>query len=205
MIPQRMLKRWFLLGKAKRRFSAVALFLKASRLETDLSQYFARFAKPNLNSEEAKLLQQNFYLQTSSGRGTDTLSPGPYRDASYTLALYLDQQSQTNICLKSNYLACIGFDVDNSQIIVRQIQGNPGKKEILQLFKWERMLLAILINWAESNEFNQIRIIQAKDSGWYREYEKERSQRMFMHYDVTARRSGFSFDQPSGQYVKSLV
>lgn len=198
------LKRRLLFGKAKRRFCAVSLFSKASWLETDLEQYFARFAKLNLNSEETKLIQQNFCLRTSSGMSSDSLSPGPYRDASYTLALYQGEQTDKNPPEKLNYLSCIGFNVEAGQIVVRQIQGNPGKGEILRLFKWERMLLAILTDWARQSGFSQIKVIQAKDSGWYREYAEERIKRMFMHYDVTAKRSGFSFDQSSGQYVKIL-
>lgn len=197
--------RWLLFGKAKRKFDAINLFSKASWLEMDLDQYFGRFAKPNLNPEETKSLRQNFCLRTSSGMSRDSLSPGPYRDASYTLALYQGEQTGENPPEESNYLACVGFNVETGQIIVRQIQGNPGKGEILRLFKWERMLLAILTDWARQSEFGQIKVIQAKDSGWYREHDKERIKRMFMHYDVTARRSGFSFDQSSGQYIKILA
>ena len=129
---------------------------------------------------------------------------GPYRDASFTIALYGDVLTK-EIPEDSDYLACIGFDADGDKIIVRQIQGNPGKGETLCLFKWERMLLTILTDWARQNGFNQIRVIPAKNSNWFRDCESERAKRMFMHYDVTARRSGFSFDQESGQYFKALA
>lgn len=201
----RWLMRWLLFGKAKKKFDIISLLSKASWFEIDLNQYFTKFTKSNLSPEEAGFLRKEFCLRMSSGKHRDQLSPGPYRDASYTLALYQDKQTGKNPPEESNYLACIGFNIEAGQIIVRQIQGNPGKRASLQLFKWERMLLAILTDWARQSGFDQIRVIQAKNSNWYLEYATERNKRMFMHYDVTARRSGFSFDQSSGQYVKTLT
>mgnify|MGYP001576364223 CR=1 FL=1 len=199
------LPRWLLFGRSKKRHNSLNLFSNISWLEIDLSSYLVKFTKGNFTSEEFKATQQSLCLKTSSGHGRDTLSPGPYRDASYTIALYGGEKTDEKLPEESDYLACIGFDSERDQILVKQIQGNPGKGETLKFFKWERMLLAILTDWAKQNGFNQIRVIQAKDSGWYRKEEEEREQRMFMHYDVTARRSGFSFDQSRGQYVKNLA
>ncbi|MBI2674319.1 MAG: hypothetical protein HYX22_01075 [Candidatus Yanofskybacteria bacterium] len=122
---------------------------------------------------------------------------GPYRDALYTVSLYYRFTNND-----PEYLACIGFDIDDDKIIVKQIQGNQGKGELLGLFKWERMLLSILTDWANESGFKQIRVIQAKNQRWCRN--GDRMKRMYMHYDVTARRSGFNLDQDSGQYIKYI-
>lgn len=193
----------FLFGKLKKRRSALRPFLTISWYDKpDLSQYLQAFSKSPKTSSELK--QKGVRLRVSSGYSIDQLSPGPYRDAAYTIALYINSLTE-EVPKESDYLACIGFDVDRDKVIVRQIQGNSGKRETLCLFKWERMLLAILTDLTKQNGFSQIRVIQAKDSGWFRDKDKERAERMFMRYDVTARRSGFSFDQSSGQYIKVLA
>ena len=195
-------------GKAKTRcealtrYRALQLFTKASWCKTDLNQYLNDFAKSSLGTREKKEFQQNFCLRISTKEhGDPLLYHGLYRDTRYTLALFkYNESSEAN---EYEYLACMGFDVLGDNIIVQQIQGNHGKEKFLCLFKWERMLLAILTDWAKQNGFSQIRVIQAKDTEWYRN--EDRKKRMFMHYDVTARRSGFRFDQTSGQYVKVLA
>ncbi|OGN02377.1 MAG: hypothetical protein A2655_01435 [Candidatus Yanofskybacteria bacterium RIFCSPHIGHO2_01_FULL_43_42] len=201
------IRRWcedlFLFEKPKtRRSTTLQSFLTISWYDRpDLNQYLQSFSKsPKPNDE---LRQKGFRLRVSSGYGKDILSPGPYRDAEYTIALYNNALTK-EVPEKSDYLACIGFDIDGNRVIVKQIQGNPGKGEILCLFKWERMLLAILIDWAKQSSFDQIRVIRAQDQSWYRT-DSERAKRMFMHYDVTARRSGFDFDPNSGEYTKVLA
>ena len=173
--------------KSSRRYRALKPFIKSSWYETDLNQYLASFIKSSLNINDKKSLQQNFCLRMSSDICGDSLHlPKPYRDTRYTLALY-----------KYDELL-----VEERKIVVRQIQGNPGKGETLRLFKWERMLLTILTDWAKKSGFSQIRVIEAKDQNWYRIH---RAKQMFMHYDVTARRSGFAFNQSIGQYIKILT
>ena len=190
--------------KSSRRYRALKPFIKSSWYETDLNQYLASFIKSSLNINDKKSLQQNFCLRMSSDRHRDPLRiPEPYRDTRYTLALYKYDELLVEE-RKYEYLACIGFDTDvlKDYIVVRQIQGNPGKGETLRLFKWERILLTILTDWAKKSGFNQIRVIEAKDQNWYRIH---RAKQMFMHYDVTARRSGFAFNQSIGQYIKILT
>lgn len=194
-------KGWFLFGEAKKRHRALQQFVNTSWCEIDLNPYRKRFRK-STSSEHEDNLKQDLRIRISSGHGEDEQSPGPYRDASYTIALYERNEATKKIPTRDEYLACIGFDVVRNRVIVTQIQGSRGKRKTLSLVKWERMLLAILIDWAKKNKFRQIKVIRAKDQNWYQTH---RAQQMFMHYDVTARRSGFSFDSESNQYVKTLV
>jgi hypothetical protein len=194
-------------GKSKIRYRALQSFTKAEWYETDMNKYLASFAKSSLNAEEKKELQQNFCLRMSDQKHRDPLSlPGPFRDTSYTLALYKYDESLVE-WQKYEHLACIGFDTDvlGNNMVVKQIQGNPGKGKLLRLLKWERMLMAILTDWARISGFGQIKIIQAKDNYWYPNRSSDIKKIMFMHYDVTARRSGFNFDPNKNQYVKILA
>ena len=194
-------------GKNKIRYNALKSFTKTSWYETDLNKYLASFAKSSLDADKKKELQQNFCLRMSAREHRDPLFlPEPYKDACFTLALYkydklLVEEKQYE------YLACIGFDTDvlRDYIVVKQIQGNQGKWKLLCLFKWERMLLAILTDWARKSGFSQIRVIQAKEQTFFKPISEEKTKRMLMHYDVTARRSGFAFNQSIGQYVKVVT
>ena len=145
----------------------------------------------------------------SSDMGCDYRSDGPYRDASYTMALYVENGAGNYMPRREDYLACIGFDViENGRVIkILQIQGAPKKSTELSILKWERMLLSILTNWAKENRFTEVRVIQAKDQRWYIRYsqDKDHTKRMFLHYDVTARRSGFYFKDKLGCYVTKLA
>src|SRR3989338_1672962 len=172
----------------------------------DLNQYLQTFSKSKQTSDQLKT-RRPFRILLSSGHGRDDrLAAGPYRDAFYTVALYeYTNTADQTIPEYTNYLACIGFDVKNRAVVVKQIQGNPGKGGVLNLFKWERMLLTILTDWARQNCFAQVRVVRAKGQKWFCPREEERTKRMFMHYDVTARRSGFRFDQAYRQYVKDLA
>ena len=201
---KRRLKDLFLFGIVKKRRKSVWPFLRNSWYDMDLNPYLERFIKSTDNKDEGGL-KRGIKIRMSSGVGIDKRSPGPYRDASYTMALYESNQTTEETPTANEYLACIGFDIEINKIVVKQIQGSHGKEKTLSLVKWERMLLAILTDWAKKNGFKQVRIIQAKNSYWYRDYDEERTKRMFMHYDITARRSGFSFDQESGQYLKSIT
>ena len=92
--------------------------------------------------------------------------------------------------------------VNQSTILVKQIQGVFGKLSVLRYFQWERMLLSILIDWAKNAGFKIIRVIKAESNGWYNDY---RAKSLFMRYDVTARRSGFRFNKKDQAYVLTLA
>ncbi|OGE77664.1 MAG: hypothetical protein A2751_00560 [Candidatus Doudnabacteria bacterium RIFCSPHIGHO2_01_FULL_46_14] len=197
------LKKWFI--NYRKRSNALKQFSNNSCYDIDLKLYLDKFFKFFPSNEGDNELKQDFSLIMSSGTGYNDawLGNGPYRDASYTIALYKSKHKK-NV---SGYLCCIGFDVQKvtkSEIVVKQIQGSFGKEGLLRLFKWERMMLKVLTDWASQNGFKKIWVIMAKNSFYYNRYGEDRKKRMYMHYDITARRSGFSFDETNKQYFKVL-
>ncbi len=100
----------------------------------------------------------------------------------------------------------IGFDLekDSNFIIVKQIQGVRGRQKEFSSLRWEKMLLQIVIDWAKQNGLKKVSVIRSVDSGWYRKADTARCERMYMKYDVTARRMGFKFDESKKVYSLPL-
>lgn len=104
-------------------------------------------------------------------------------------------------------IACIGFDeIKNddgtTSIIIRQLQGRRGAILHLARIKWERLLVRIVKDWACQNGYSTIKMIRAKQSPWYSNADP---QRMYLKYDVTARRSGFKLILEENLYAFQLV
>lgn len=120
--------------------------------------------------------------------GTVFTPSSQYYDAQYAFVL-CDEEKKP--------LANISFKAENNAIKIMQIQGTKGKQEQLKPIKWERMLLALVWEWARENSIEEVQIISHKDSEWHlvREYGK-------MLYDVNAQRSGFKYSADKNVYVK---
>jgi len=163
--------------------------------EPGLERYLKAFQKPDIKQEFSL---KDFSLYYSYGLGGQNGFYGIYTDAKFTFVLTYEKGTKS----RSSAIACIGFDViDESTILVKQIQGVSGKLSILQCFRWEKMLLNIVIDWAKNAGFKKVKVIRAESSQWYRPH---RAQNLFMKYDVTARRSGFKFDKKDQTYVRIL-
>lgn len=122
-----------------------------------------------------------------------------YSDTDYMMVLAYKEKGS----FKKRGVACVGFDViDTSTIFIKQIQGVRGELAILQNFRWEKMLLQILMVWARNAGFKSMRVIRGKSNSWYN---SNRDQNFFMKYDVTARRSGFKFDEKGQVYILNLA
>lgn len=79
---------------------------------------------------------------------------------------------------------------------VIQIQGVPDKIVPLQRLRWEKMLLAVAVDWARRNDFRFIHVARAIVNRWYKNTKlgEAGQKRLYLRYDVTAERMGF---QPS--------
>lgn len=116
-----------------------------------------------------------------------------FRDARYTFHLRYEHAT----------VAGIGFDiVEDKVIVVTQIQGMKGATESLKLLKWERLLLAIVVAWARDQEYKEVRVQRAEKNIWIGHGNSRSSFKM--HYDVTAKRSGFEFDKELGCFRLTL-
>ncbi|MEK7151195.1 MAG: hypothetical protein AAB784_00570 [Patescibacteria group bacterium] len=104
--------------------------------------------------------------------------------------------------------AVLGFKVTAASLNIIQIQGlkfvqkhnnfiDDQIKSMLQSLKWERLLVSFAENWAIKNGFRRAKIQKAESNAWFidmKKYESVyigRNDRLKMHYDVTAKRSGY--------------
>lgn len=165
---------------------------KRKRYPVNLTEFLKEFLK---NGQPVDFSKFNIYC--AYGRGYSNKS-GFYLDASYAFCLTkriksFNRTSEVN-------LACIAFEPHDSGIMVRQIQGARDQASELNAFKWERMLLAIVVDWARKNGLEDVKVIKGTESAWCTE---KRGHQFFLRYDITARRSGF---KPNGQhYVLKLT
>lgn len=182
----------------ERREIALTLFRKCEEgkpCNIPLSAYFKRFSKKGFKSKVrvGKHKIHQFYKEDGSARLYGTIYRDIYVDATYNLALL---KGEKPIC-------SIGFKARRTTIptiLVKQIQGVKNRGGELYPFRWEKMLLQILIDWAKQNGFERIDVIRAKHSTWHSKYNEERNERMYMKYDVTAKRMGFKFDESRRVY-----
>lgn len=111
--------------------------------------------------------------------------------------------------------AVLGFELKGSCFRIIQIQGlscddSPEIMIFLAHLKWERLLVSFAENWARDNGFLSVMIKKSYHNRYYYgdqgEYYNERNLRLKMHYDVTARRSGYGKSLVYRKYwVKGLV
>lgn len=159
----------------------------------NLETYLNNFSKSGQISE-----LNNYYVCLVYGRGCGYFN-NVYLDTEFGFVLV---QKTLPTQTKRSAIACLGFDASSGiPVTVKQIQGVKSRQSDLVCLKWERMLLKICIDWAKDNGFVGVCVIRSVDSKWYNE---QRSNNMFMKYDVTARRSGFKFDSKSKKYVLRL-
>lgn len=175
------------------------LFKRGGIYKINLSDYLKKFLKNNVKEkiEFEKYLIYLFYKEGGSGYGDIENKRIIYFDTHYNFVLLHDREP---IC-------SIGFNrrfIERSTIFVKQIQGVRGKQKELSPFRWEKMLLQILIDWARKNRFKRINVIRSVDHEYYSAYDEEKNRRMHMKYDVTARRMGFKYDEKRGVYYAQL-
>ncbi|HLC98095.1 MAG TPA: hypothetical protein VJC21_04915 [Candidatus Nanoarchaeia archaeon] len=114
--------------------------------------------------------------------------------------------AQFNFCLTydSQNIACVGFDVVEGRMFIRQIQGERERKNQLKPVKWERALVQYAVKWAERYAVPEVAILSVDNNKWAAVNRGLNRTQGKMLYDVTARRCGFSERDPDGNYVKRL-
>lgn len=148
--------------------------------------YFKRFSKKRFKSKvrvgEHKI--HLFYKENAPGRLRGTIYRCIYTDTPYNFALLKGEQPICGIAFEAGKAAA------SASILVKQIQGVKDMRIELRPFRWEKMLLQILMDWAKQNGFERIEVVRAKSTEWWTKYKSERNKRLYMKYDVTARRMG---------------
>ncbi len=162
----------------------------------NFDNYLEKFAKAGADSQK-RIKNYNYSLQCEfQGRGTGCSQKFPpiYYDAHYNLIL--------TALNKKFPIANIGFETDGKTAIsVIQIQGVPGRKSHLEPLRWEKMLLTIACDWAKTRGVKKIEVIPSSKNEWKNE---PCAKRLYLKYDVTAKRCGFKLNQQTNKYVKFL-
>ena len=174
-------------------------FKKGRKYDIDLTPYFEKFLRDKWEGD-VDFSRYHIYL---SHRSRVCNYKGVYRDALFSLILVI-----TNSVNTEGYpIACIGFDIqpDSKSILVEQIQGVKGGLPYLGQFRWEKMLLKIVIDWARENRFSHVKVIRAQDCTYWSQENDEKNQRLYMKYDVTAKRMKFKYDEEQKVYVLDLT
>jgi len=163
----------------------------------DLKRFLEKFLREPFGGQVINF--SDYQIQLSFDTGRDYRFNGIYKDAPYCFILTRKYKEEREFAL-----ACIAFEpftLFKKILVVKQIQGVRGKQNELKFFRWEKMLLAIVIEWARANRFKRIDVLRAQDTEWFNEGRKEA---LYLKYDVTARRSGFKFDPDCNRYTMAL-
>ncbi len=176
-------------------------------LQIDLYGYIERFVK-----KEVDPLKLPNYSIATLRRGLKNC-PNDFRriafDAEYNLILL----APMGFWKRPRAIACIGFNIDaydEEVVIIKQLQAAAQEglrnshiefyeftRESLRGIKWERMLVAILLDLVFEKGFKRVEMIRAEQSKWYAypynpiSTAADIRSRMKMRYDVTAKRMGF--------------
>lgn len=166
-----------------------SLFKRGGHYDINLLDYLERFLKKGFKKKKEfnEYDIHLFYGGFRDGHGYPDYDTICF-DTRYNFVLLHDKEP---IC-------SIGFNrriIRRSVIFIKQIQGVKNKQEELSPFRWEKMLLQIVIDYAKQNKFKRIDVIRSVDSQYYFSFNEKRNQRMYMKYDVTARRMGFKLNK----------
>ena len=168
-----------------------SLFERGGHHDINLLNYLERFLKKGFKKKKEfnKYDIHLFYSESGDEYGYGYPNYGAvYFDTRYNFVLLDDGEP---IC-------SIGFNrriIRRSVIFIKQIQGVRNKQEELSPLRWEKMLLQIVIDYAKQNKFKRIDVIRSVNHQDYFSDNKKRSQRMYMKYDITARRMGFKLNK----------
>ena len=98
-------------------------------------------------------------------------------------------------------IACIGFNINESTVHIRQIQGARYRHEELAPLRWEKLLVKVVIEIAQRLEFKMVEILPAKKNEWLN---LGNASQLKLRYDVTAKRIGFKWNPQKQVYEYSL-
>jgi hypothetical protein len=103
--------------------------------------------------------------------------------------------------------------LEKGDVLVAQIQAQKGltKKGLLELkrLKWERTLLQMVVDWARGAGLPRVLVVPSANNYWLtdshcQQIKNELKERLFLRYDVTARRCGFKQEADNLPYSLEL-
>jgi len=203
------------------------------RTSINLQAYLVRFLKPKVQLSNVPEISQLGLILLNREVDNQWLLPAlsmNLADVPYHLIL-MYHGAYRGEC----GIATVGFRVGlfNTIVFIDQIQGlnyeDAGRTDprlrsavenILVSFRWEKMIVIILLEWARCNGFETIGIKKACSNRWYkteqqmetedlseerREWQRNLNKRLHIKYDVTAKKLKFKENPYFGDYwMKSL-
>ena len=151
---------------------------KYDRVSTDFLVRHLRkgYSKENVNLSEYQIFHDLQKQNSMYGRKSEK-----WFDSSFGFDLYFGEET----------IAVIGFEFVDSYIpYVTQIQGVQGRKQELNPFRWETMLLRTVVNWSAQHGLKEVRTRPAEFNHWARDRRMKMDQAK-RFYDATPRMCGF--------------
>jgi len=121
--------------------------------------------------------------------GLDNIDPGRYPNLDF-------------LCLKPG------------DVLVAQIQSQKGlnreQQAKLKKIRWERSLLETVFGWAEETNLSRVLVVPAANNYWLTDAHCQAmktglEKRLFLRYDVTARRCGFKQTRENEPYCQETL
>lgn len=153
------------------------------------TEFLSGFVKTSAQDVNLK----HYSIERDFGKGISRRFYGRFYESHYNFVLCYDGEAAASISF-----GAIGWSMG---ILVAQIQGVKNKKEILSPLKWERALLNLVVEWAEENDIPEVQVVRSRNQLYWSMREDERWR---LRYDITARRSGFFYDEQTEVYRKPL-
>lgn len=165
-----------------------------SFLQLDVPNFLKNFRKKGFENENFS----DYSIRRESGKG--------YHNCNEKEAIYCaDTFLQFSLLKNSLYAGIIGFSIcDKDSIIISQIQDVEGRHEFLKPLKWSNALVNLTENWARKAGLLEIMILPSKRNKYYSCSPSDRRERLFLYYDVTAKKEGYKFDPDRSVYAKPL-
>ncbi len=99
-------------------------------------------------------------------------------------------------------IACAGFRLEKTDLVIEQLQGVRGCFEELKPVRWERMLVALLTAEAQRIRCRNVAIVPGRWNRYYNYLTNAADYKL--RYDVTARRMGFALNSAGDLWMLTL-
>lgn len=188
-------------------------FKKNREYQVELYHYIELFAKKGRKPQPYFYTirrNHNNYLQRWHWEGNKSGSVDVWVEEGYSFILIEVSNPTNNLLRLETGIACVTFTINGRAVFIKQIQGLSGQQKELKSFKWERLLVRIVVDWAKSFDFQKVKILQAQQNRYFHPEKKEDPEwkgwhdRFKIRYNTTAERLGFKFNSEEDAYVLDL-
>jgi len=176
--------------------------LGRDRPSGELIEGFQKFVENEPLDRDIPEFLESFRSSSGPGKNLDCflvgLNTGFKRESAYD-EQYFDAPYSMVLIHNEGAIAAISFEPHPGALLVPQIQGVRRERAKLERLKWPKALLRLVTDFAEDYDIPEVWVLPSVKNKWT---EVAGSDGGFLRYDVTARRSGFKYDEQKKVYVK---